>query len=193
MPHGPRASVRMGDARAIPAEDASVDLILTSPPYINAIDYLRTHKFSLLWMGHRLEALRELRGTMIGTERGLWTMDGLPTDLERRLGRMIEKPRRRAIARRYLSDLQRVLREIERVLTPDGAAILVMGPTILSSTRTDAERVLAELGSNVGLRVVTSTIRALPAARRSLPPPYASRGDALGLRVRREVIVALRK
>jgi hypothetical protein len=36
-----------------------VDLIFTSPPHLNAIDYLRCSKFSLVWMGHSIAALRE--------------------------------------------------------------------------------------------------------------------------------------
>lgn len=39
------------DARAMPIADRSVDLIVTSPPYANAIDYMRAHKFSLVWFG----------------------------------------------------------------------------------------------------------------------------------------------
>ena len=54
--------VYRGDARNLPLEDNTVDFVLTSPPYRNAIDYLRSHKFSLVWMGHRLETLRDLRG-----------------------------------------------------------------------------------------------------------------------------------
>ena len=32
-------------------QQGSVDLTVTSPPYLNAIDYLRGHKMSLVWMG----------------------------------------------------------------------------------------------------------------------------------------------
>ena len=35
------------DARELPIHDESVDLVITSPPYANAIDYMRAHKFSL--------------------------------------------------------------------------------------------------------------------------------------------------
>ncbi len=50
---------------------------------------MRSHKFSLLWMGHPLEDLREVRGTVMGTERGLAQRDGLPSAIERKLGRSI--------------------------------------------------------------------------------------------------------
>ncbi len=188
-----QSQIAPGDARSLPLERSVVDFVLTSPPYLNAVDYLRAHKFSLVWMGHTLGDLRELRGTMVGTERGLWSLDGLPPRLEKRLDQSIQENRRRAMLRRYLSDLRKVLAEIERVLRPGGLALLVVGPTIISSRRTDAVEVVTKLGKSVGLRFVGSTLRNLSAIRRSLPLPSPGRQDALSKRMRREVIVALRK
>ena len=64
----PLADIRYGDARAIPLKPASVDIVITSPPYLNAIDYLRGHKLSLVWMGHSISKIRLLRSNNIGTE-----------------------------------------------------------------------------------------------------------------------------
>jgi len=188
------ASVRGGDARELPLEDLTADLVLTSPPYLNAIDYLRAHKFSLVWMGYNLGQLRELRGTMMGTERGLWSLDGVPPGLEKRLENVLVEEREKAQRRRYLSDLAKVLAEIARVLRPGGLAVLAVGPTIISSKRTDASDIVTGLGERVGLRVVGRVARHLSAAHRSLPPPRAAAASSpLSHRMRREVIVALRK
>ena len=188
------SAVRRGDARKLSIKDQIVDLVLTSPPYLNAIDYLRAHKFSLVWMGHTLTELRELRGTMIGSERGLWDLDGLPPDLENRMDYVLKQGRVRAQHRRYLSDLATVLAEIARVLRPGGLVFLAVGPTIISSKRTDAASVVTALGERVGLRLVGSIARQLRAKDRSLPLPLATgTSGPLSLRMRREVIVALRK
>jgi len=64
----PPADIRHGDARALPVESASVDMVITSPPYLNAIDYLRGHKLSLVWMGHSISEIRSIRSGNIGTE-----------------------------------------------------------------------------------------------------------------------------
>ena len=40
---------------------------MTSPPYLNAIDYMRTSKFSLVFLGSRLNELRAIRSAAIGT------------------------------------------------------------------------------------------------------------------------------
>ena len=185
--------VHYGDARGLPLEDGTVDFVLTSPPYRNAIDYLRSHKFSLVWMGHRLETLRDLRGTMIGTERGLWSLDGLPPHLEQRMEQVVEKDRYRAHVRQYLSDLRKILGELERILRPGGLALLIMGPTVINSKRSDSTKVVADISNSVGLRVVGSVIRQLNKQRRSLPLPPTVLGSPLAQRMRREVIVALRK
>ena len=186
--------VQLGDARALPVEEQTVDFVLTSPPYFNAIDYLRGHKFSLIWMGNTLEKLRELRGTMVGTERGLWQLDGLPSSLEHHLDQAVEKGRRRAQVRRYLSDIYKVLGEIERVLKPGGLALLVVGSTIINEKRTDAEEIVSMLGESAGLYLVGSVVRRLNATWRSLPPPgNTNKHNFLANRMSREVIVALRK
>lgn len=60
-----------GDARRLPLDDESIDLVVTSPPYLNAIDYMRCSKFSLVWMGYTIESLRHIRSASIGTEVSL--------------------------------------------------------------------------------------------------------------------------
>lgn len=192
---GTQASVFEGDARTLPLERATVDCVLTSPPYLNAIDYLRAHKFSLVWMGHTIKKLRELRGTMVGTERGLWTMDGLPSRLEERLEGIWGEGQHGALRRRYLSDLTKVFGEIDRVLRPGGLALMAVGPRLISSKRSDAVPVIKMLARQAGLQTVACVKRQLSRANRSLPPPCRSSDDdsPLAQRMRREVIVALRK
>jgi len=187
------ALVSLGDARNLPLKNDSIDLVITSPPYINAIDYLRAHKFSLVWMGYNLHDLRELRGTMVGSERGLFGLDGLPKKLEERLNRLRKDTRDRAIRRRYLSDLTKVISEINRVLQPGGLALLTVGPTMISLKRTDAAKVLTSIGQSCGLEFIESVTRDLKASHRSLPIPRATTANPLANRMRREVIVAFRK
>ena len=123
-PYG-EAEVGLGDARRFNVQATTVDLVLTSPPYLSAsrdcrqaIDYMRTHKFSLVWMGHRLASLRQLRSTMIETEVGLPSPNGLPEPFEQRLSQLIPRSPARRRIRKYLSDLHTVLAEIHRVLRP---------------------------------------------------------------------------
>src|SRR6266849_9639799 len=65
---GPAPSIHLGDARKLPVESGSIDLVLTSPPYLNAIDCLRCSKFSLIWMGETISGLRRVRADSVGAE-----------------------------------------------------------------------------------------------------------------------------
>src|SRR5205085_7639661 len=64
------AMVGIGDARSMrDIRDASVDAVLTSPPYLNALDYIRGHRLSLVWLGYTASQLRTVRANSIGAER----------------------------------------------------------------------------------------------------------------------------
>ena len=192
--HDTKIDVKEGDARSLNLADNSVDFVFTSPPYQNAVDYIRAHKFSLIWMGHNLDYLREIRGTMIGTERGLESLDGLPPKIETKLCQNLTEKPKQAKMRRYLSDLGKSLSEIGRVLYPNGLAVLVLGPTMINSKRSDAADVISRIGKKYGFVLVGQTIRSLNSVRRSLPPPaIVNKQNDMGQRMRREVLVALRK
>lgn len=188
-----KIGVCQGDARQLGLPDESVDFVLSSPPYHNAIDYLRSSKFSLLWMDYALEELRELRGTMVGAERGMWEQNGLPATVESRLGQM-EQLRRRAITRRYLSEMGLVFGELARVLRKGRLAILFVGPTLINSARTDAATTFGTIAESKGLSLIGSVCRRVASDRRSLPFPKDTDGhDSLARRMSREVILAFRR
>lgn len=185
--------IQRGDARHLPVGKDVADFILTSPPYLNAIDYIRSHKFSLIWMGYNMENLRELRGTMVGAERGLRGLDGIPSYLESLLDSRIRDDHKRAVVRKYLSDMRKVLSEIVRVLKPNGIAIFVVGPYIINKRRTDAYEVISSISESVGLKTVGAVSRNICSSRRSLPPPSAFEHNPLSKRMRKELILAFRK
>ena len=60
-----RILARSAEDTGLPAQ--SVDLVVTSPPYANnAIDYMRAHKFSLVWLGWKIEELTNIRANCLG-------------------------------------------------------------------------------------------------------------------------------
>jgi hypothetical protein len=197
-PQSGNAAICRGDARHLPLREDSVDLIVTSPPYLRsnreAIDYLRAHKFSLVWMGYPIARLRELRASAMASQCGLYSRDGLPLRIETGLVEPIRFGNRKAKVRRYLSDLYAALCEMRRVLKPGALVLLALGPSIVSRARRDAADVIRRLGRSAGLVMVASANRPLSDRHRALPPPRLVPGqNSLHKRMRSETFVALRK
>ena len=129
----PPVIIQRGDARNLPIESASVDMIITSPPYLNAIDYIRGHKFTLVWKGHSISSLRSLRSDNIGSERSL-EMEPSKRIVEtfERMGDMRKLERRyQSIVIRYIKDMNCVLSECKRVMKKDAQAVFVIGDSTL--------------------------------------------------------------
>jgi SAM-dependent methyltransferase len=193
----PAATVKCGDARRLSLPDSSIDLVMTSPPYLNAIDYLRGHKFSLVWMGHAVEALREIRATNVGTEVSVPLSDvaSFVQAVMQEMGTVeLLRPREAGMVRRYVFDMNAVMGEIARVLVPNGRAVLVVGDSTLRRVFVKNSRALELLGLRNGLEVLESRRRPLPMDRRYLPPPGAKgSGRRLAARMREEVILTFRK
>lgn len=178
-----------GDARSIPLPTGSVDAVMTSPPYLTAIDYLRGHRLSLVWMGHSLSSLRSLRGENIGSERGAPLEESLVA-LREDVVKGSLAPNRTRILNRYLVDLNKMIQELSRVIRPGGTATFVVANSNHRGTEVKVDDALAQLGERHEMREVLRSFRLLPDNRRYLPTP-ASNESQLGKRMRSETVLTL--
>lgn len=192
----PRAVVCKGDARRLPIRSGTVDYVITSPPYLNAIDYLRGHKFSLVWMGHGVSEIRCLRRTNVGAELSA------DADDQRFVAEAIQEMgsverlegRFKGILARYVVDMDKVIAEIARVLKKEGEAVLVVGDSTIRDTFVQNSRCLKFLGERNGLSLQSMRRRSLPDNRRYLPPPGRKvSGKQLRARMRKEVVLVFSK
>ena len=129
-------AIHPGDARNMKiVPNQSVDAVVTSPPYLNAIDYIRGHKLALVWLGHKISDLRTIRSTSIGAERRINKERACSTDVDSILGNMgmLEQlsVRHARMVHRYADDTHLLMGEIARVLKPNGKATLVVGNSCL--------------------------------------------------------------
>jgi DNA modification methylase len=194
---GPAPSIQLGDARDLPVINDSIDLVLTSPPYLNAIDYLRCSKFSLVWMGYDVGELRQLRGFSVGTEAA----KGSPLDddeFQRILRALKLRPRldnrKEHILAKYVDDMRQAVGEVGRVLRPGGKAIYVIGESTLHGTYIRTSIILSKLAELAGLTLGERRSRYLPANRRYLPPPLPGhRNGSIEGRMRRELVLTFNK
>ena len=186
-----QADIRCADARTLEdVDDESFDLALTSPPYLNAIDYLRGHRLALVWLGYEMGLLREIRSASIGAERVMPEAEA-PKDISRFVieqdGSTIE-PRHRGWIRRYASDMDAVLRQLGRVVKRNRQVVLVLGNSFLRGAIIDNAGIIEALAKRIGFQIQDRHSRELPARRRYLPPPGNGQ-SALDTRMRTETVL----
>jgi len=183
------AEIGLGDARTLTAlENGSIDAVVTSPPYLNAIDYMRGHRLSLIWLGHRLGDLRTIRSTSIGAERAPDAIEEAAVLSEMRLamGELDQLPNKfRSMINRYVQDIHRMIAEIARVLKAGARATFVMGNSCLRDVFIRNSAAVATAARHAGLSLVSQTERPLPVRSRYLPMTSAP----LGKRMRTETIL----
>lgn len=186
------ADIALGDARCLTIGDSSVNAVITSPPYLNAIDYLRGHRLALVWLGYRLTELRAIRSGSIGVERApaAHEQQALITHIIEHMQLDGELPRRQQrMIERYILDLHAMLSEIRRVLRPDGRAVFVLGDSCIKGVFVRNSSALAALAQRLGFHQIHRQERLLPPARRYLPPPAATDDIGLGRRMRAEIVL----
>jgi SAM-dependent methyltransferase len=184
------ARVRIGDCRRLSnIRCHSIDAIITSPPYLNAIDYLRGHKLSLVWMGHSIPTLRKLRATSIGTEAAR-LHSGADANCDKALNDLREfsrlPQRQRNIVRKYTADASSFLLEMHRLVKPGGSLALVLGDSNIRGHRIENSKIFSHLARQIGFKKVSQHRRHLKESHRYLP--VTSKDDSLENRMRYEVI-----
>lgn len=187
---GPPGEVWEMDARALDLPSGSVDLAVTSPPYVNGMDYVNNYKLDLAWLGYArgYADLRRLRESLVacdnlgrgavqphlGTEdvRDEWLREILQ-QIRANVGRKGSYRRDDAhgVVKRYFLDLRPVLSGVYRALRPGGRFRLVVGDSLLAGTYVPGDLLTARLGTEVGFRVASVDIarRRWSGQRRSFP------------------------
>jgi len=146
--YGHVPQVCLGDARALDMAKESIDLIITSPPYLNNIDYSKIYglELSLLNMS-KSEAsemrMRAVRSFIKYGDRGLdETSEMLPEvgDIGYRI----------PIIGTYFKDMEGSISEMFRVLRPGGEAHIVVSNSVIHETHVLVDELLAEIGMRIG-------------------------------------------
>jgi hypothetical protein len=187
------AVVNLGDARSLDKLPArSVHAVITSPPYLNAIDYLRGHRLSLVWLGFSIRHLRAVRSASIGTEisaAAAGLADRQVAWLLKDAGEIESLPNReRGMIGRYAADIYRTMSEIARVLRPKGELVLAVGNSCLKGIIISNAAINVAAAERAGLRLASVVERELPASSRYLPPPVG-RSAPLAKRMRTETVL----
>lgn len=189
------ATVKRGDSRVLEGvESGSVDLAVTSPPYLNALDYMRGHKFALVWFGYSIPELRSLRGSSIGAERA---PDLQPSAHAAELVEFIRSDVAdqsllpTGTLQRFADDMAGFSQAIRRVLKNEGHIVLVIGNSTLRGNYIRNDVIVRRAMENVGFTLAARIEREIPASSRYMAINTQSATSALSNRMRSEVVLTM--
>ncbi|MHC1569611.1 MAG: DNA methyltransferase [Candidatus Syntropharchaeales archaeon] len=189
------AYVIQADARRLPLASESVHLIVTSPPYVaNAIDYMRAHKFSLIWLGYEPEDLTDLRRRYIGAELRYSNLD-FPSEICNNVLRMLKQrdERRAEVVAYYFHDMEVILREMLRVTAKGSPVILVVGSSTIRGVKIQTPVILAEIASSIGFHLIGIAKREIIRDARMMPVSRRSQRTGIEARMHEEGVICLIK
>jgi hypothetical protein len=186
-PHDAREPLRV-----VPVESQA--LVITSPPYFNAVDYPRAHRMSLCWMnGYAPTALASRRRYIGLRHAGEFDLDAwlrVHPRVRRLLPRAILD--HVALAKRlcaFFADLEKVLIQVWHVLRSGGHAMLVIANNMIKGERIASHAVLVALANHLGFSTVETTPRPIACLHRRFPVgPFGFAGP-----MTHEFLVVLRK
>ncbi len=138
-----------GDARSIRLEDGSVSAVITSPPYLNKIEYTRIY-----------EVENELFLNRVMPERPIRTYIGLTLEkLERDSARLMDVLDEGTVnglpqeACPYLMDMEACIRELYRVCRPGARVGLVVGNGCFPDRVVESDVLLSRMAKDAGFDV----------------------------------------
>jgi len=149
---GKKPVVSFGDARNPIYGDGFFGGIITSPPYLNNIDYTKVYglELSLLCSIEEVRDIRKrsLRSFIGRDEKEVKKLDAVEELMEKL--RESEESRIPLIVRAYFSDMHDVLQQSYCLLKHGSSAVFVVGNAVLPNINVDVDEILAKIGELMG-------------------------------------------
>ena len=175
-------------------QDESQALIMTSPPYFDAVDYPRAHRMSVCWMNGYAPADLASRRHYIGLRRAaefavddwLQSRPTIRSLLPRPILEHVSLGKRLCT---FFADLEIVLRQMWRVLRPGGHVVFVIANNVIKGHRIESHAVFTESAKSIGFVEIETKPRTIASPRRRFPVgPFGFDGP-----MTHEYLVVLRK
>jgi tRNA G10 N-methylase Trm11 len=142
--NGPESSVFLGDARGIELDDESMDIIVTSPPYLNNIDYSKVYGLELSLLSLSKAVAQEVR------MRSVRSFIGRSMQIRKMPEEVGEIGEKIPIIGTYFTDMEESIAEMFRVLKPGSCAYVVVSNSIIHDTHVLVDEVLGEIAERIG-------------------------------------------
>lgn len=149
------------------------DLAITSPPYMNGMDYVMNYKIEMGWLGfaNGHKELKKVKDDMVvcdNVSKGLirrfsksnsryindWLNDityNIERNIERRGSyRRSDMP---FIVAKYFDDLYKVMKNVVSSLNRGGRFVLVIGDSLIADVYVPTDLISAKMGDELGLKI----------------------------------------
>jgi DNA modification methylase/DNA-binding Xre family transcriptional regulator len=163
-----KAEIISDDAKsALPSWNGSVDVVITSPPYINGTNYFRNSKLEL-WILDFIASpddLRKYRSKAVTAG-----INNVSKDIEkpllfdfveeyaRQLDRLSPDRRIPAMIRSYFSDMDAVFSNLSNILKPGGRLYFDIGDSEYYGVHVPVDEIIGKIACNCGLALQQSLI-----------------------------------
>lgn len=164
------AKVFNEDSRTFSLPDESVSFAVTSPPYLNAMDYIGNYKIEIGWLGYASSTkdFADLRNGLVvcdnvsrrflkkySKSKRVYHSDWLRYIEEMLSLRMEELPRPRRddypiVVRKYFDDLYQVIDKVYESLKINGQLVMVVGDSLICDVYVPTDLILVEIGREIG-------------------------------------------
>ena len=137
--------VEEGDAREMEFEDAQFDGIITSPPYLNNIDYTKVYglELSLLAMDKNITSIVRSKSFRSFITKETKAKEILPE---------VEEYTHLPIVPVYFEDSKRVFENFYRVLENGGKVAYVVGNAVIHETHIPVDEILCRIAEKIGFK-----------------------------------------
>ena len=143
----------------------------------------------MVWLGHTISSLREIRSGSIGAQRGL----ELGNEARRReiaeiAGARELEGKALHVLERFAVDMKKMFSRARRMLRPGGILVVAIGDSTVGGIHVDNAAILVDAAASAGLTETNRYKRTIPADRRYMPPPRSSDGSAMSKRLSVETV-----
>ena len=138
--HGPEPEIMLADARNF--SEGNYEIFITSPPYLNNIDYSKVYGFELSLLSMEKNASLMMRKEAL---RSFITKDARETEIPEEAG---EAAHRIPIIGEYFADMEKVLRNLYKMSDKGGA--LIVGNAVIQGEHIEVDEILGKIGERIG-------------------------------------------
>lgn len=176
-------NIKRGNAKNQPVDDETVDIQITSSPYVTSYEYADLHQLSTLWLEYAAD-LSEYRKEFIGTAYKRYEDRQLKSKIAQSIvNQMLLKDKNMSKEiEAFFIDMQECFDETYRILRPGGRCCYVIGNTTLKKIEILNAESFAESMQNSGLiidRIIKREIpsKILPQKRDAETGKFAKNGE----------------